>query len=95
MEIVPHERRDVAMVDILGDFLTLYMDKEVIMVIRVRLLELMLNTETSIYHYFVTIDNRWMVIYVKLQKALYGCLRSVLLFYEKLVSEPKLKRVKY
>ena len=55
----------------------------------------MLKNEPRIYRNFVTIENGWMVIYVKLQKALYGCLRSVLLFYEKLVSEPKLKRVKY
>ena len=85
----------MAMVDILGYLLTFYMDKEVIMVLRERLLGLMLKTEPSIHRNFVTIENIWMVIYVKLQKTLYGCLRSVLLFYEKLVSEPKLKRVKY
>ena len=28
-----------------------------------------------------------MVLYIKLQKALYGYLRSVILFYEKLVSD--------
>ena len=59
------------------------------MVLRGRLLELMLKTDPSIYRNFVTIDNGWMVIYVKLHNSLYGCLRSVLLFYENMVSESK------
>ena len=46
----------------------------------------MVNTELSIYQNFVTVENRWTTLYVKFQKALYGCLRSALLFYEKLVS---------
>ena len=79
----------MAIVDILGCLLTLYMDEEVIMVLRRRLLELMLKTDPSIYRNSATIENGWIVIYDKLHKALYGCLRSVPLFYENLVSDPK------
>ena len=46
----------------------------------------MVKTELSIYQKHFTVENGWTTLYVKLQKALYGCLRSALLFYEKLVS---------
>ena len=47
----------------------------------------MVKTKPKIYRKCVTIKNRRTVLYVKLQKSLYGCLRSALLFYEKLVAD--------
>ena len=44
MEIDAHERRDMAVVDISGEFLTVDMDEEVIMVLWVSLSELMAKT---------------------------------------------------
>ena len=51
----------------------------------------MVMTEPSIYQNFVMIENGRTVLYVKLQKAIYRCLRSALLFYEKLLSDLKSK----
>jgi hypothetical protein len=82
------ERRDVAIVDVPGVFLTADMDKEVIMCLRGRLVELMVKTAPNIYRKFISIDNKGSsILYVKLQKALYGCLISALLFYLKLVKD--------
>jgi hypothetical protein len=64
------------------------MDEEVIMLLRGRLAELMVKTAPNIYRKYITVDaNNQPVIYVKLQKALYGCLRSALLFYLKFVGD--------
>ena len=43
-----HERRNVKVVEIPGDLLTTYMDKDVIMVLQGRLAELMVNTKAII-----------------------------------------------
>ena len=82
-----YEGRYVAVVDNPGVFLSAYMDKEVIMTLRGQLVELMVIISPSIYKKHATIDWVQQVLYVSLQKALYGCLRSALLFYEKLVKE--------
>jgi hypothetical protein len=68
--------------------LTSDMDKEVIMCLRGRLAELMVKTAPNMYRKFISLDNKGnSILYVKLQKALYGCLRSALLFYLKLVKD--------
>jgi hypothetical protein len=74
--------------DIPGAYLSADMDEEVIMLLRGRLAELMDKTAPNIYHKHITVDAKNQpVLYVKLQKALYGCLRSALLFYLKLVGD--------
>jgi hypothetical protein len=83
-----YEERDVAIVDAPGAFLSANMDEEVIMTIRGRLAELMMKAAPNIYRKYITLDvNNQPILYVKLQKALYGCLRSALLFYEKLIGD--------
>jgi hypothetical protein len=82
------EGRDVAIVDVPGAFLMADMDEEVIMCIRGRLAELMVKTALEIYRKYIYVGNyNKPVLYVKLIKALYGCLRSALLFYLKLVED--------
>jgi hypothetical protein len=82
------ENREVAVVDIPGAYLSADMDEEVIMLLRRRLAELMLKTAPNIYRKYTTVDsNNQPVLYVKLKKALYGCLRSALLFYLKFVGD--------
>ena len=49
----------------------------------------MVKAKPMIYQKFVTIENGWAVLYVKSQKALYGCLMSALLFYENMVADLK------
>jgi hypothetical protein len=85
-----YEERGVAIVDVPGAFLSADMDEEVIMTIKGRLAELMVKDAPNIYRKYITIDaNNQPILYVKLQKALYGCIRSALLFYEKLVGDLK------
>ncbi len=48
-----------------------------------------MKTAPQIYSKYVTIEDGKMVLYVKLQKTLYGCLQSALLFYKKLVGNLK------
>jgi hypothetical protein len=86
--IYAFERNDVTIVDVPGSFLTADMDEEVIMCLRGRLVELMVKTAPNIYRKFISLDNKGnSILYVKLQKALYGCLRSALLLYLKLVKD--------
>jgi hypothetical protein len=48
----------------------------------------MVKTAPNIYRKYITVDAKDQpVLYVKLQKALYGCLRSALLFYLKFVGD--------
>jgi hypothetical protein len=83
-----HEGREVAIVDAPGAYLTADMDEEVFMCLRGRLEELMVNNAPEIYRKYIYVgsDNK-PVLYVKLQKALYGCLHSALLFYKKLLKD--------
>ena len=45
----------------------------------------MVFKETTLYTKFVTVDNGQYVLYVYILKALYGLIKSALLFYKKLV----------
>jgi hypothetical protein len=84
--IEAYEGREVAVVDIPGAYLSADMDEEVIMLLRGRLAGLMVKTAPNIYRKYITVDAKNQpVLYVKLQKALYGCLWSALLFYLKFV----------
>jgi hypothetical protein len=84
------EEQDVVIFDVPGAFLSADMDEEVIMTIRGCLVQLMVKAAPNIYRKYITIDvNNQPILYVKLQKVLYGCLRSALLFYENLVGDLK------
>ena len=64
------------------------MDDVVHMVMRGRLAELMAETAPELYRKYITHGkNGDAILYVTLQKVLYGYLKSALLFYRKLVSE--------
>jgi hypothetical protein len=86
--IYAFEKREVAIVDVPGAYLTADVDEEVFMCLRGRLAELMVKTAPEIYRKYIYVgsDNKT-VLYVKLQKALYGCLMSALLFYQKLLKD--------
>ena len=79
------EMRDVITLDIPGAFLHADLDKEVIMVLREELAEVMAKVEPNLYRpYIITTSRGESILYVKMQKAMYGLLRSALLFYLKL-----------
>ncbi len=82
------EGRDVAVIDFPGAFLNADMDEVVHMVLHGRLAELMVKFAPEIYHKYVTLGVKGEpLLYVTLQKRLYGCLQSALLFYLKLVAD--------
>ena len=86
-----HEGRDVATVDVPGAFLHTDVDpndETVHMVLRGVLAELMVKVDPKLYTKYVIHDKKGrMVLYVTMQKALYGMLKSALLFYKKLVGD--------
>jgi hypothetical protein len=86
--IEAYEGREVSVVDIPGAYLSSDMDEEVIILLCGRLAELMVKTAPNIYRKYITVDEKNQpVLYVKLQKALYGCLQSAPLFYLKFVGD--------
>ena len=76
------EGRDVAVVDIPGAYLSTDMNNEVHAVFREAIPEMMVAGDTALYRPFVSYETVKSVLYLRLQKALYGCLKSALLFYE-------------
>ena len=60
-------------------------EDEVNIVFRGTLSEMMVAADPALYQTFVSYETGKVVLYVRLQKELYGCLKSTLLFYERLV----------
>ncbi len=68
----------------MGSLLT----EDITMVLKGRLAELMVQVAPNLYRKYITVDRKGTaILYVKMQKALYGLLRSALLFYNKLVDD--------
>ncbi len=64
------------------------MDEDVLMVLRGELADMMVQIAPQIYRKYMTVDRKGTpILYVKLQKALYGLMRASLLFYSKLRKE--------
>jgi hypothetical protein len=83
-----HEGRDVACFNNLGAFLHTDVDEDITMVLKGRLAEMMVQVVPNLYRKYITVDRKGTaILYVKMQKALYGLLRSALLFYNKLVAD--------
>lgn len=63
-------------------------DKDITMVLKGRLAKLMVQVAPNQYCKYITVDKSKMpILYVKIQKALYGLLQSALLFCQKLVGD--------
>ena len=64
------------------------MDEDVIMVLKGDLAEMMMQVAPEVYRKYVAIDKKGTkILYVKLQKTLYGLIQVSLLFYRKLRKE--------
>ena len=83
------ENCKVAVVDIPNAFVQTDMDGEqrVIMKMRGKLAELLVKVAPEVYRNYVVLERGQSVLYVELQKALYGMLKSALLFYWKLCKD--------
>ena len=78
------EERDVAIVDIPGAFLRAKLDEEVHICLRGLLADIMVQISKETYGPFVFQQKGESVLYVKLTRALYGCLKSSLQFWKQL-----------
>jgi hypothetical protein len=58
------------------------------MILKGRLAELMVKVAPNLYRKYISVDRKGTtILYVKMQKVIYGLLRSALLFYKKLVAD--------
>jgi hypothetical protein len=58
------------------------------MILKGKLTELMVQVAPNLYRKYITVDRKGTaILYVKMQKAMYGLLRSALLFYRKLIAD--------
>lgn len=77
------ERRDVAVIDLPGAFLHVDCNDHVIMRFQGRLDRLMVLATPQIYRTYITTGSKHeSILFVKLQKALHGMVKSALLFYK-------------
>ncbi len=83
------ENREVVTIDIPGEFLHADNEDYVIMKMVGMLAKLMVKTNPKKYRQYIVLEKGRSVLYLQLQKALYGMMKSALLFYRKLVSELK------
>ncbi len=83
------ENREVITIDILGAFLHATNKDYVVMRMNGTLAKLMAKTDPKLYQNYLTNEKGKKVLYLHLQKALYGMMKSALLFYRKLISELK------
>ena len=79
-----HFGHDVAMIDIRNAFLWDDNDDEVLIKLRVKMVELLVDLDPSLYRKYVVVEKSdEPVLFAKLLKALYGFLRSALLISKK------------
>ena len=86
--IEAHEECDVAIIDIPGEFLHALTDEDIYMLLPSTLAELTVMVDPSLYHQYITYNSKGQaLLYVKMNKALYGRLKSALQFYKKFCSD--------
>ena len=81
--------RDAVTIETPGDCLHTDSNEEVIIILKGRLADILVNIDPKIYRKYVVMWKVLKVIYVKLQEALYGLLCIALLFYLKLETDLK------
>jgi hypothetical protein len=85
--IYAREHREAVMIDIPGTFLHANNKDFVVMWMNGMLAELMAKADPKLYQKYLNDEQEKTVLYLRLQKALYGLMKSALLFYRKLISE--------
>jgi hypothetical protein len=83
--IAARERQTVRCYNMLSTFVNTDVNKDVLMVLMGELAGMMEQIALQIYRKYITVHKKGTkILYVKLQKALYGLMRAILLFYRKL-----------
>jgi hypothetical protein len=86
--IAASKKRHMQCYNVPSAFVNTDVDENMLMVLKGELAEMMVHIAPQIYRKHITIDKKGTpVLYVKLQKALYGLMRASLLFYKKLRKE--------
>jgi hypothetical protein len=86
--VAASKRRHVRCYDVPSVFVNTDVDENVLMVLRGELVEMTVHIAPQIYRKHITVDKKGTpVLYVKLQKALYGLMIASLLLYRKLQGE--------
>ncbi len=87
--IEAYKKRNVACFGIPGAFLHADSYKDITMILKGRKAELKVKVAPNLYRKYISVYRRGgaVILYVKMQKAIYGLLRSALLFYNKLVAD--------
>ena len=77
-----YEEWDMSEVNIPGASLSADMDDDVLMIFRGTMAELMVSADPTLYRKYISYRKKGeALMYVRLQKALNGCLNSELIFY--------------
>ncbi len=86
--IAAKERRKVRCYSVPSAFINTGVDKDIIMVLKGELADMMIQIAPEVYRKYLMADKKGTpILYVKLQKTLYGLMRASLLFYRKLRKE--------
>ncbi len=86
--IAASEKRNIRCYNIPSTFVNTDVDKDVSMVLKGELADMMIQIALQTYKKYFTVDKKGTsILYAKLQKALYGLMRASLLFYRKLWKE--------
>ena len=86
--IEAQEKQKVVTLDIPGAFLHALLDEEVVMILCGILVDLMVAIDPELYGPYVIVSSKGeKIVYVHMNKAMYGLLCSALLFYQKLVQD--------
>ena len=82
------EKLAIAILDIANAFLHAENDKKIIILLRGKLANMMVQVDPIMYRkYLIYLPNGQAMLYVRLSKSLYGMLRAALLFYKRLRSD--------
>ena len=76
-----YEGRDVAICDIAGAYLNALMDEFVVMKLEGDMVDIFCEMDPS-FRKFVVMEGGKQVLYLRLHKALYGCVKAALLWYD-------------
>jgi hypothetical protein len=83
--IAASKRRKVRCYNVPSAFVNTDVDEDVLMVLKGELVGMMIQIASQVYRKYMTVDKKGTkLLYMKLQKALYGLMRASLLFYRKL-----------
>ena len=78
----------MAIINVANAFLQADNDERILMLLRGKLAEMMVRIDPSLYREYITYSDKGVsMLYVRLNKALYGMLKAALLFYKNPVAD--------